>query len=660
MAVYQTHNITGAQVLREAPQWVAWKYGALKKNGKRPKVPINPHTGKKADTTDPATWGSFDEAGEAGIGFVLTADDPYVCVDLDNCVKDGEVAPWALAIVKALDSYTEISPSGTGLHIWIKASKPGERCKKGGVEIYDRKHFITWTGESFSGETIEKRQDALNVLYRRLFPERVTPSTPVEALRTDSRSSQGTLDDYEVLQKARDGQYGRKFEALFDRGNDGDHSKSDFELMKHLAFWCGKDAGQMERLFSQSVLGQRDKWTGRKDYRQRTIKNAINATTKAYDPEYGKPKETTREILQRNMVYALATHQWNTGRATAAATDYFTYMAVLKIMYRANKTTAEISERQLAEDAGVGDKTAWESLRRLEDRHSVVVKVVGGGKDEAATYSLKPVVLKKDQTLIIKESLSKFFFSNNTVPIRESDPFWESPKLRNSAPEMPEFDKNGRRLPKGKASPLGRLGKVCAWILDLVHASSVPLTRKVLSERTGIAPKNLVPRYLSKLVTAGLLEETAEGYVTPINVEKILKDELEDSGCNDAERLQKERHTREREAYRTRTRKTDKAPTEEDMDAMREQREQDLVEDFDFEEAEEEFEDFPVPTKPMLVLVVKDYLERNPQAADETPSWIANTIWAFELYPGKPTCHEVTSALEELGVGKSYATRRVA
>jgi hypothetical protein len=93
---------------------------------------------------------------------------------------------------------------------------------------------------------------------------------------------------------------------------------------------------------------------------------------------------------------------------------------------------------------------------------------------------------------------------------------------------------------------------------------------------------------------------------------------------------------------------------------MREQREQDLVEDFDFEEAEEEFEDFPVPTKPMLVLVVKDYLERNPQAADETPSWIANTIWAFELYPGKPTCHEVTSALEELGVGKSYATRRVA
>ncbi len=81
--------------------------------------------------------------------------------------------------------------------------------------------------------------------------------------------------------------------------------------------------------------------------------------------------------------------------------------------------------------------------------------------------------------------------------------------------------------------------------------------------------------------------------------------------------------------------------------------ESDHVENFDFEELEEK-------VLSPLAVVIHDYLEHFPRDVDETPSWIANTIWAYELYPGKPTCYEVTSALEELGVRKSYATRQVA
>ncbi len=167
-----THPTTPrAQVLREAhelgqiDQWVVWRWGRPKDNGKRPKLPINPHTGDQADTTNPRTWASITQATTAvekydctGIGFVFTRKDDFAGVDLDDCVENGEVAPWAMEIVEKLASYTELSPSGTGLKIWVKASKPGDRCKNktGDIEIYDSGRFFTFTGERFAGDKVEQ------------------------------------------------------------------------------------------------------------------------------------------------------------------------------------------------------------------------------------------------------------------------------------------------------------------------------------------------------------------------------------------------------------------------------------------------------------------------------------------------------------------------
>src|SRR5438128_12280191 len=105
-------------------QWVCWRWE--ERNGKKTKPPYNARTGTLASSTDPATWSTFAEVISTGSrfdgpGFVVTELDPFVGVDLDHCVDDaGQVTPWAQAIVTALDSYTEITPSGHGIRIFVR------------------------------------------------------------------------------------------------------------------------------------------------------------------------------------------------------------------------------------------------------------------------------------------------------------------------------------------------------------------------------------------------------------------------------------------------------------------------------------------------------------------------------------------------------------
>ena len=134
--------------LRVRPQWVVWKAVGDKPD----KVPYSPRTGRRASSTDLLTWGTFEEAlqayenGEyAGVGLVFSTGDPFTGIDLDNCVnEDGEIALLALEIVRYFDSYTELSATGSGLHIIVRGEVPNRR--KGNVEVYSSKRFFTVTG----------------------------------------------------------------------------------------------------------------------------------------------------------------------------------------------------------------------------------------------------------------------------------------------------------------------------------------------------------------------------------------------------------------------------------------------------------------------------------------------------------------------------------
>jgi len=125
--------------LRFQKAWVG--YVAKENDGRVDKIPMNVMTGAPAKSNDPATWADFEMAIDlavqrnyAGIGFMF--QPPFVGVDIDHCVKDGVIAPYAVEILKVLNSYSEYSPSGTGIHILCKG-EIARACKisKIGLEI---------------------------------------------------------------------------------------------------------------------------------------------------------------------------------------------------------------------------------------------------------------------------------------------------------------------------------------------------------------------------------------------------------------------------------------------------------------------------------------------------------------------------------------------
>jgi putative DNA primase/helicase len=142
----RAENIPGE--LKARPQWVVWKAVGEKPD----KVPYSARTGRRASSTDLLTWSTFQEAleayengGYAGLGFVFSSADSYTGIDLDDCVDENdEIAFSALEIVRYFDSYTELSATGTGLHVIVRGDVPNRR--KDDVEVYSSKRFFTVTG----------------------------------------------------------------------------------------------------------------------------------------------------------------------------------------------------------------------------------------------------------------------------------------------------------------------------------------------------------------------------------------------------------------------------------------------------------------------------------------------------------------------------------
>lgn len=158
-------------------QWIGYKLKPSKRPGKLDKLPINPHTGGMAMTNTPDTWGTFEAAVKAvkrhhldGIGFVFTRQAGIVGVDLDSCISSGGILEvWASRIVGELKSYTEYSPSGTGLHVLLRGVLPPGRRKIGQIEMYDEGRFFTVTGRPISGfELLQNRPAEIVVLHERL------------------------------------------------------------------------------------------------------------------------------------------------------------------------------------------------------------------------------------------------------------------------------------------------------------------------------------------------------------------------------------------------------------------------------------------------------------------------------------------------------------
>jgi putative DNA primase/helicase len=274
--------------LKVLPQFVAWREEF--RDGKLAKVPVDAKTGHKAAVDRPDTWASFAVAlaavswnGNRGIGFVLTAADLYTVIDLDKCrnPETGEIEAWAWKIIRQLYSFTEISPSGAGVHIWVRGKLPPGGRRKGRFEAYSDKRYLTLTGLHLEGTpaTIEARQAELETLHREIFGQE-KKETP-----KPGPSPNQELSDRMVIEKACAARNGEKFSRLWAGNWQADYpsqSEADLALCEHLSFWTARDSARIDRLFRQSGL-MRGKWE-RQDYRERTIDKAIENTAACYTP----------------------------------------------------------------------------------------------------------------------------------------------------------------------------------------------------------------------------------------------------------------------------------------------------------------------------------------------------------------------------------------
>lgn len=251
------------------------------------KVPKNPRTGNNAMSNNPATWGSFQEAVEAcerygfdGIGFMFAP--PYFGVDLDHCLDNVDFCD---EFVETLQSYAEISKSGTGIHILCKGTLPDGARRKGNVEMYSSGRYFICTGNLYNQKYSQIRDctESIKILHNKYLPS----DTPKAAARQFVAID---MDDHEVIDKARNCKSGYLFNILYSgnwQGVYSSQSEADLALCNQLAFWTQKNQTQMDRIFRSSGL-MRPKWDERRGsstYGNITIGKACAACQEVYEPK---------------------------------------------------------------------------------------------------------------------------------------------------------------------------------------------------------------------------------------------------------------------------------------------------------------------------------------------------------------------------------------
>ncbi|WP_432352680.1 phage/plasmid primase, P4 family [Sporosarcina sp. A2] len=277
--------------LKALPQWILWK--SEKKGGRYTKVPYQVD-GEMAQSSNRSTWSTFAtvikfymKGDYDGIGFVFSRQDNYIGVDIDNCVVDGKPNTFATEIIDSLDSYTEFSPSGKGLHIIIKGGLPqnvmgtGRKNTQHGLEIYSYGRYFTFTGNRENSNDVYDRTDELAEVFEKYFDD---SDIQGRVNLADFENDEIKISNETLWERMFRSKSGDVIRSLYNGDLiDGDHSSSDLALCNHLAFWTGKSATRMDAMFRETGL-LRDKWDvihfreTNETYGERTIAEAITST----------------------------------------------------------------------------------------------------------------------------------------------------------------------------------------------------------------------------------------------------------------------------------------------------------------------------------------------------------------------------------------------
>ncbi len=270
---------------KQFPNFVLWRHE--ERNGIQTKSPYSPHTGRFASINEPLSWGTFEqclsllpESGMDGLGFVITPSCYLTCIDVDDPYKtkpDGtpkfanpdELRNWQIEISKAFNTYQEISPSGQGLHIWLRGSVPSGRDRHS-VGLYPAGRFMTMTGQVYNPAPIAEYPDLLHQLWADLGPPENKQQT--EVINSDQKQT-----DEEILAAMLGAANGAKAKDLWDgewERRYRSQSEADFALINIISFNT-QNRAQIMRMFRKSGLGKRKK-AQRDNYVSRMIDRSFD------------------------------------------------------------------------------------------------------------------------------------------------------------------------------------------------------------------------------------------------------------------------------------------------------------------------------------------------------------------------------------------------
>lgn len=290
--------------LKQLSHWVGWKYMQRPGEDHKRKVPINAMDGQPAKSNDPATWCDFDTAclgkerfGLEGIGFMFSGDGIFG-IDIDHCYdpETRELDPAAAEIIETVQSYTELSPSGTGIHILCKGALPEGRKRRGAVEMYSTLRYFTVTGNQFGLEyPFSDCTERVAVMHRKYLGEEETAAGAQRAAlpMPVGRGTNADMSVDAILRRMFDSKHGQKLQDLYNGSweqygiGDGSQSSADQAFCNTLAFWCRCDTALMDAIFRRSRL-YRQKWDkrrGAKTYGQITIDRAIKDCRDIWEPQ---------------------------------------------------------------------------------------------------------------------------------------------------------------------------------------------------------------------------------------------------------------------------------------------------------------------------------------------------------------------------------------
>jgi hypothetical protein len=382
-----------------------------------------------------------------------------------------------------------------------------------------------------------------------------------------------------------------------------------------------------------------------------------------FDPaDVGRIRMSKDEKL-RTAVEDLERRLWDTewkGMGGASSRDV--YLKLIETARKSGKLHPDgirvvKAQGPLALEAKVSGRTLWKALNRLVEWKLIYRDNEGRQRDKSGAFVLRANVSHKGRKSGQEEgaALGEGGYGHSDLHLRAPRLRWSQPKYTPKRGVV-SGTRKVRQSPKPESRDrIERLGKIRGAIIDALDAVGGTLTLQQIAEALHRSrPRDIRRRNLPMLEKAGIIQVDGDTVSLTDNWLAALEDQRRLGKEIEAEELARKRYNLKSRAYHRRHEAPKSEPSAEALEAVRRSR---AIREAHLVACPQP----PAESQPRLsplAVAIRDYLDRHPHQARQRAGWIGSTLWAYELYPGKPTPAESRAAIEELG-GAAYLDQKL-